>query len=391
MDPRERLARIALARTPGIGPRLYARLLDRFGSGEAALAALPRLVDLGRLPQVRPVAIEAAARELERAEALGVRFVLQGGPGYPARLLHLDDPPPVIALAGDPRLLARRMVAVVGARNASAAGMALTREIARDLAAAGLCVVSGLARGIDAAAHEGALTVDGATLAVLACGLDVAYPPENARLQERIRRHGLLLSERPLGAVPKARHFPARNRLIAALAELVLVVEAAERSGSLVTARFAAELGREVAAVPGSPADARHRGTNRLLREGAHLVESAADVLALLGDRPAPPAPRRRRPPQPDLPLEPWEDAESSPPAEEPSPPARPAAGPAEGGDGSLAERLLALLGPDPVGFDELVRAAGAPADAVREALFELELTGAVRWHSGDRIARGAG
>jgi len=393
MDPHERLARIALARTPGIGPRLFARLLERFGSAREALSALPRLVALGRLPRVRPVGIEVVERELARAEKLGVRLVLRGEPGWPGQLEHLDDPPPVIALCGRPETLERRVVAVVGARNASIAGTALAREIARGLAEAGLCVVSGLARGIDAAAHEGALFVDAATVAVLACGPDVTYPPENARLQERIRAHGLLLSERPLGAVAKARHFPARNRLIAALAELVLVVEAAEHSGSLLTARFAAELGREVAAVPGSPADARHRGTNRLLREGAHLVEDAADVLALLAERPPshqpPVALRRTAPPTPapaaadlDLPKVPGENARPAP---------KPGSGAFPAADGSLAGRLLALLGPDPVGFDELVRAAGAGAEAVREALFELELAGAVRWQPGDRIARTAG
>ncbi len=381
LPPRERLCRLALARSRGIGPRLWARLLDRFGSGERALAELPRLVASGRLPRVVPADPETVAREWARAEALGIRLVLRGEGDYPARLHHLEDPPPVVALAGDPATLRGPAVAVVGARHAGAAGMALARELAAGLAAAGVTVVSGLARGIDAAAHEGSLTVDGRAVAVLASGLDRVYPPEHGPLQARIRRHGLLLSERALGAAPKARHFPRRNRLIAALVDCVVVVEAAERSGSLMTARLAAELGREVAAVPGGPGDPRHRGTNRLLREGAHLVEGAEDVLALLAMSP------RSTPPAP--PAGPRASASGDGAgAPVPASAATPAGPPAPG---SLCARLRELLGPEPLALDELARAVGRTAGEVREALAELELSEPLEWHAGDRVARLSG
>ncbi len=378
LSRKERLARLALMRSRGIGPRLHGRLLARYGSGVAAWEALPQLCARGELGRrVSPVPFARVVRELERAEALGIRLVCPEEAAYPARLRHLPDPPPVVALAGDGAALAGPVVAVVGARHASAAGCRLARRLAAGLAEAGVTVVSGLARGIDGAAHEGSLVRPGRAVAVLACGLDRCYPPEHARLQARIREQGLLLSERPLGAAPEARHFPRRNRLIAALAHVVVVVEAAQRSGSLMTARIAGELGREVAAVPGTAGDPRHGGTHRLLREGAQLVERVEDVLALL-----PTAAPGRSGKEP-TPTEPEPPARTTP-TETPAPPAEPSFPETT----SLRDRLRGLLGPEPQPLDALARTLGHPADRLREALLALELELPLRWYPGDLVAR---
>ncbi len=377
--PEEKLARIALARCPGIGPVLHARLLRRFGDGLAALRALPDLMARGRIRGDRVVCPEEAARELARAERLGARLLVLGEADYPARLAHLPDPPPVVALRGDIARLDGPAVAVVGARNASANGRAFARRMARELADAGILVISGLARGIDTAAHEGALEGAGGTAGVLACGLDVAYPPENAELMEAIAANGLLLSERPFGEPPRATHFPRRNRLIAALSLAVVVVEAAERSGSLMTARLAAELGREVMAVPGTPLDPRHRGTNRLLREGAALVQSAAEVLELLDGMAGTlrvPTAGRTTVPEPTV-MGTEERRETAPPN--------------AAAEAPLRERLESRLAPEPLAVDELVRQCQASAADVQEALLELELAGRITWHPGNRVSRTTG
>lgn len=388
-DRGERLARLALARSAGIGPVLYFRLLARFGSAAGALEALPRLVALGRIPRVVPGDTERAEAELALAEARGARVLLHGDPGYPSILDSLEDPPPVLTCLGRHELLERPAVAIVGARNASANGCSFARALARRTADAGLTVVSGLARGIDAAAHEGALAGEASTIAVTASGVDLAYPPENAALMERIAADGLVVSERPMGAEPRARHFPRRNRTIAALSLGVVVVEAAERSGSLMTARLAAELGREVMAVPGTPLDPRHRGTNRLLREGATLVESVEDIRAALGPvvRGAPPpraAPRApaARPAAPAAPCPAEADTMPAAPAPETAAPAHLS---------PLARRIDAQLAPEPLAVDELVRQCGAAAAEVQQALFELELEGRIAWHPGNRVARVSG
>ncbi len=373
IGPEEKLARIALARSAGVGPVLWSRLLRRYGSALAAHRALPGLVSRGRIGGGRIVSLEEAARELEVAERLGARILVRGEPGYPARFAHLSDPPPVLSLRGEAALLEGPAVAVVGARNASANGRAFAREMARELADAGLLVISGLARGIDTAAHRGALEAVGGTAAVLACGLDVAYPPENRELMEAVADGGLLLGERPFGEPPRAKHFPRRNRLIAALSLAVVVVEAAERSGSLMTARLAAELGREVMAVPGTPLDPRHRGTNRLLREGAALVQSAAEVLDLLDGLGGVPPPRRSRMPA--------AVAEARSTVAPPAPPT------AEG----LRDRLESCLAPEPLAVDELVRQCQASAADVQEALLELELAGRITRHPGNRVSRTTG
>jgi DNA processing protein len=265
----------------------------------------------------------------------------------------------------------------VGARNASANGRMFAHNLAGELAAAGLLVVSGLARGIDAAAHDGALAAGAPTVAVIASGVDVAYPSDNAELMERIVGAGAVVSERPLGAVPQARHFPRRNRLISGLSLGVVVVEAAPQSGSLITARLAAEQGREVMAVPGSPLDPRHRGTNQLLRDGATLVESAADVVAALGPLAVAPARPRERAPQ------------RAGPQKHPTP-AQPSPEPQINGTDVLG-RVCERLGPEPLLVDELIRQCRASTSEVQRALMELELDGRLERHPGNRVSLAAG
>lgn len=356
----ERLARLRLARTDGIGPLGFGQLLEAHGS---ALAACERLA-----ADRRRLADEGAATgEMERAERIGARHVLLGEADYPALLTALSDPPPVLVVAGDMALAARPVVAMVGARNASAAGRGLAEEMAKALGETGWVVASGLARGIDSAAHRGALTTG--TIGCVAGGVDIAYPPENAALQAEIAEGGLLLSELPPGTEPQARHFPRRNRLIAGVARGLVVIEAAPGSGSLITARLAAEAGREVMAVPGHPADPRSRGGNRLLKDGAVLVEEAADVLAALSpfavfERPVferqAPKPRRA--------------ARIVP---------KPVGQKLEAGEG-----FLSLLSQSGVTVDELVRASGLPASDVQARLADLEIDGQVVRLAGGRVAR---
>ena len=287
LDGDEAFARIRLLRSPNIGPVTYAQLLRRFGSGAAALTALPDLAARGGGSH-RAVAERVVAEEIRGVRRAGARYLFFDSPEYPPLLRAIDAPPPILIARGDAAIAARVAVAVVGARNASAGAVQLARDLSRRLSGGGVAVVSGLARGIDAAAHEGALSAGGAdtncgrTIAVIAGGIDVAYPPENAVLQARIAAEGLLLTEMPPGVEPQARHFPARNRIIAGIAAGTLVVEAAPRSGSLITARLAGEAGREVMAVPGSPLDARSMGCNGLIRDGAVLVRHAEDVIDAL-------------------------------------------------------------------------------------------------------------
>lgn len=339
----ERVAWLRLARTPGLGPLTFQRLITRFGAADAALDALPRM---GRLT---PPSQSTAEDELAGLERMGARLVAVCEPDYPELLASLDPPPPVLAFHGDLTLAHKRAIALVGAREASAAGLTLAAMLARDLGAAGLVTVSGLARGIDGAVHKASLATG--TIAVLAGGLDQPYPPQNLALHQAIVERGLVVSEQPLGHKARAKDFPRRNHIISGLALAVLVVEAAERSGSLITARAAGEQGRDVMAVPSSPLDARGRGGNALLKEGAILVESADDVLAALD---AAPRPIRRTQPLPLF------DA---------------AAAPAEG----LVGKLAALLSPTPVHVNTLARLLEAPVGAVGAALTELELTGAAQ------------
>ncbi|PWE16652.1 DNA-protecting protein DprA [Marinicauda salina] len=327
--------------------------MDRFDTPEAAIEALPRLARRGgRVDPIRIVSRAAAEDEIAAVEAVGARLLCACEPDFPALLAAIDPPPPVISARGALDANAQPACALVGARNASAVGLRFAGDLARGLGARGVTVVSGLARGVDGAAHAGALETG--TIAVLAGGIDQIYPPEHAELHAAIGETGLLVSESPPGHVATARDFPRRNRLISGLSLGVVVVEAAERSGSLITARLAAEQNREVMAVPGSPLDPRSKGTNRLLRDGAALIESVDDVLAILEQGPRPQAAEPpgdaydAEPPEPNI------DAEAD----------------------DVRERIVALLSPSPVSRDELARAAGASPRAVMAALVELELAG---------------
>ncbi|MGG5807820.1 DNA-processing protein DprA [Falsiroseomonas sp. CW058] len=368
MTPTESLARLRLARGEGIGPATFRRLLARHGSGVAALAALPRIAAQSGRPLLAGPA-DAAEREMEALHRIGAQLLHLDGPGYPPLLAMTEDPPPLVAVLGDAAVLLRRQVGVVGGRAASAGGRRIAEELAAGLTTGGLAVTSGLARGIDAAAHLGALGAHGRTVAVVAGGLDQPYPPENAALQARIAAEGgAVVAEAPLGTAPLARHFPRRNRIVAGLCLGVVVVEAAQKSGSLITARLALEAGREVYAVPGSPLDPRARGGNDLIRQGAHITETAEDVIAHL-----PPAPR-------GLPLfQPRID----PP--EPATPEVDAATPL-GGDAQLLE----MIGTTPVAVDDLVRRCHLSAPAVQAILLDLELSGLVEPLPGNRVARSA-
>ncbi len=357
----ERLAALRLIRTPRVGPVTWAQLVRRFGSPVAALAALPDLATRGggKPPAVPPP--ERAEREMAVTHQLGATLLFLGEAGYPPLLAEADGAPPLLAVKGRVELLERPAVAMVGARNASAAARKMARELASELGRAGWLVVSGLARGIDTAAHEGSLATG--TCGVIASGLDIAWPPENASLQARIGEEGVLLAEQPPGTQPLARHFPTRNRIIAGLTRGTLVVEAAPRSGSLITARLAGEAGREVMAIPGSPLDPRARGCNALIREGATLVETAGDVIEALTTVSG--GLRQER-----LPF----DAGPSRLEE-----------PGEGERRALAD----LLGPVPVAVDELIRQSGLSAAQVAGVLLELELAGRLERHAGNRVSWG--
>ena len=369
---------IRLARTEGVGPLTFRRLLARHGTAAAAIAELPRLARNGGRASPPDVPLrEAIARERDRLEKLGGCFLVLGEPAYPPLLALLADAPPVLACLGDPAALAGPAVALVGGRNATANGELVAERLAADLAGAGLVVVSGLARGIDAAAHAGALAT-GRTVAAVAGGLDCPYPAEHAALQARIAVAGAVVTEAPLGTIPQARHFPRRNRIIAGLALGVVVIEAALRSGSLITARLAQDAGREVFAVPGSPLDPRARGSNDLIRQGAQLTETAADVLDNLPDHPgreglarSPLFARARRTVAPDAPADPAAEAADPPAA-------------------ALAEarvRLAELLGPAPTAVDDLLRRCQLSPSAVLAALLELELAGRIETLPGQRVA----
>jgi DNA processing protein len=341
-------------------------LLRRFGSAGEALAQLPQLGRRGLKAMPRA----EAERELAALDRIGAAPVCWGEPSYPAHLAAVEDAPPVLTVLGNPDLLHLPMVAVVGARNASANGRRLAHDLAAELGAAGIVVVSGMARGIDAAGHAGA--IETGTAAVVAGGVDVVYPEENRGLYRALAERGAVVAELPPGTEPQARHFPRRNRIISGMALGVVVVEAAARSGSLITARFALEQGREVFAVPGSPLDPRCRGTNDLLRNGATLTENAADVTAQLGPllqgaQPLPPAARRT------LRL----------PFDAPARPIAPAPVAAEGDLDLLVERL----GPTPVAVDELVRQCQLSAAAIATLLLELELAGRVERHPGNLVS----
>ncbi|MFC5736754.1 DNA-processing protein DprA [Sinirhodobacter huangdaonensis] len=359
----ETLARLRLARSRRVGATTFHRLLAEHGSAAAALAALPEIARAAGAEGYAPCPEGVARAELAAGRRAGARLLSFAAPGYPAALADLDDAPPLLWALGDPALAARPMIALVGARNASSLGLRMAQRLAQELGAAGFTVVSGLARGIDAAAHEAALA--SGTIGVQAGGIDVIYPAENTALSARMAGQGLRLAELPPGTQPQARHFPQRNRIIAGLARATVVIEAAARSGSLLTARNALDYGREVMAVPGHPMDARAAGCNLLLRDGALLVRGAEDVIEALGAVMS--APRPARP---------------MPPAAAKSPPPGPAATDAPA-------RVLAALGPSPTPEDALLRTLGLEAPVLAQVLVLLELEGQVTRHPGGLFSLG--
>lgn len=350
------LARIRLIRSASVGPVTYRQLVARFGSAQSALDAIPDLARRGGGKPPRLFGLDEAERERTRVEKLSGRYLILGQGLYPPLLAELDDAPPLLIAKGNLNLLDRPAVAIVGARNASAAACRFARGLAHDLGTEGLVVVSGLARGIDSAAHDGAL--ESGTIGVIAGGIDIFYPAENQSRQEAMFERGLVLAEMPPGTEPRARHFPYRNRIIAGATSGTVVVEAAPRSGSLITARLAAEAGREVMAIPGSPLDPRAQGCNQLIRDGATLVQNAADVVEAIG-------PGRARVASPMSHFE-----KASPEFDE-----------------EAVDSVQVLLGPSPVPVDEIIRLSGAASGAVQMALLELDLAGRLDRHAGNRVS----
>ncbi|MBY5931873.1 DNA-processing protein DprA [Tateyamaria omphalii] len=360
----DQFTRLRLLRSRRVGIATYKRLLIEHGTAQNALAALPEVARAARVENYQPCPEGVVHAELKAGRALGARLVAQGDARYPTPLTDLSDAPPFLWVLGDTDLLQRPMIALVGARNASSLGTRMARALARDLGSEGYVVVSGLARGVDAAAHLAAL--DTGTIAVQAGGVDTIYPAENARLAEDIAARGARISEQPLGLQPMARHFPARNRIISGLSAATIVVEAAAKSGSLITARDALDLGRDVLAVPGHPMDARASGCNMLIRDGATLVRDAADVIEAL----APIAPK----PAPELPLE----VPAQPPKDRRN----------LQQTAALHQQILSRLGPSPVAEDQLIRDLGAPTATVAPALVELELDGSIDRAPGGLLTR---
>jgi DNA processing protein len=363
LSEEQRLDWLRLIRSDNIGPRTFRDLINHYGGARAALDALPALARRGGASgPTRICSREDAAAELKAARARGIDFVALGEPDYPPRLQMIDDAPPLLAVRGKLAVLARPLVAIVGSRNASAAGVKFAERLARDLGQAGFGTVSGLARGIDAAAHRASLATG--TIAVLAGGHEKIYPAEHVDLLEQILTEGAAVSEMPLAWEPRARDFPRRNRLISGLSAGVVIVEAARRSGSLITARLAGEQGREVFAVPGSPLDPRAEGTNGLLKQGAIMVTEADDVIAAL-------VPILGR--SFDVPIE---------------EPARDGPGPldVDTGDDERA-RIVGLLGPTPVSIDDLVRLSGTSPAIVRTVLLDLEIAGRVERHGAAMVS----
>jgi DNA processing protein len=362
LDAAQRLAWLRLIRSENIGPVTFRELINHFGSGIAAIEAVPELAERGGR-RIRLCPVEDAERELDGLTRLGGKLIAMGETDYPPALRHISDAPPLIALRGDAACLQRPIVAIVGSRNASVAGRKFAAQIAAGLGNDDYVVASGLARGIDAAAHQAALAAG--TVAVLAGGLDQIYPPENTELAERIvAAGGAPLSEMPFGWVPRGRDFPRRNRIISGIALGVVVIEAASRSGSLITARCAGEQGRIVFAVPGSPLDPRAAGSNRLIKDGAQMVTELDDITSEL-------RPILRRPEA--GPTDIAEGAEEGP-------------APTDVDDAGRAA-ILSALGPTPVEIDEIIRFTGLKPAIVHLALLELALAGRLERHGGQRVS----
>jgi DNA processing protein len=356
----QRIDWLRLIRSDNVGPRTFRSLINHFGSARAALGRLPDLAQRGGAARrLRICSEQDAAAELIAGRKIGVSLVAPTEPGYPPRLALIDDAPPLLGARGTLEVLMRPMIAIVGSRNASGAGLKFTERLARDLGDAGFVIASGLARGIDQAAHRA--SIDSGTVAVLAGGHDRVYPSEHEDLLDAVLQSGAAISEMPLGHAPRARDFPRRNRLISGVALGVVVVEAAHRSGSLITARIAAEQGREVFAVPGSPLDPRAAGTNDLIKQGATLTTEAADVINMVQ-------------PIMERPVElPTREPEDIPSYDEP--------------DNSDRTRIVGLLGPSPIGLDDLIRMAGTSPAVVRTVLLELELAGRLERHGGGLVS----
>jgi DNA processing protein len=356
---------LRLIRSRRVGAVTYHRLIAEHGSAAAALAVLPAIATAAGVENYNICPLEVVRHEMAQGRLAGARLICHGGAGYPAALMDMADAPPVLWVLGDAGLLQRPMVAMVGARNASSLGLRMARRLAETLGQSGQVVVSGLARGIDGAAHEAAL--DTGTVAVMAGGVDVVYPVENAELAAMIAAKGCRVSEQPPGLIPQARHFPLRNRIVAGLSRAVIVVEAASRSGSLITARDALDLGRDVLAVPGHPFDARAAGCNQLIRDGATLVRSAADVMEAIGADHVPQA----------------VPAVQAAPLPGPVPQRRPLADIA-----ALHGQILSRLGPSPVAEDQLIRDLALPPATVAPELLALELDGHILRQAGGLLSR---
>jgi len=361
----DRIDRLRLLRSRRVGAVTFHRLMAEHGSAAAALAALPAVAKAAGVEEYEVCPRGVVEAEMRQGRALGARLIVHGEAGYPALLAEVPDAPPILWALGDVSLLARPMVAMVGARNASSLGVRMAKRLGSGLSEAGFTVVSGLARGIDAAAHEAALEGPGGTVAVMAGGIDVIYPPENTALARDIAARGCRISEHPPGLDPQARHFPLRNRIVAGLSRAVIVAEAAAKSGSLITAKAALEYGREVMAVPGHPFDARASGCNILIRDGAVLVRGTSDVLEALG------APTR---PEPEVRL---------PPLPGPEAPQRPLKEVAV-----LHSMILSRLGPSPLAEDQLVRDLKVTPAELAPELLNLELEGRIARQPGGLLAR---
>jgi DNA processing protein len=358
----QRLDWLRLIRSQNVGPRTFRALLNHFGGARAALAALPTLARRGggtSTPQI--CSRDDAAREIEAAAKLGISLVALGEANYPLRLQMIDDAPPLIAIRGETSVLSLPLVAIVGSRNASAAGVKITERLTRGLCAAGFAIASGLARGIDAAAHRASIATG--TVAVLAGGQDRVYPPEHIDLLDDILTTGAALTEMPLGWEPRARDFPRRNRLISGLSLGVVIVEAAKRSGSLITSHLALEQGREVFAVPGSPLDPRAEGTNSLIKQGATPVTEANDIISVLRPIMGTDLPAREQ------------DSEDEEKAVEADP------------EPDDRARIVALLSPTPVSIDDLIRLSRTSPRIVRMVLLELEIAGRIERHGGGLVS----
>lgn len=388
----QRIDWLRLIRSDSIGPRTFRALVNQYGGAAAALEALPDLARRRGKPGLKVATRAQAEREMAQAARGGIRFVALGEPDYPKTLQAIDTAPPLIAVRGSAAALSRPTVAIVGSRNASAAGLTFTERLARDLGQSGYAIVSGLARGIDTRAHKAA--IETGTAAVLAGGHDKIYPHENEALLQRILDEGgAAVSEMPLGWEPRGRDFPRRNRLVSGLSYGVVVVEAARRSGSLITARFALEQGREVFAVPGSPMDPRAEGTNDLIREGAILCASALHVTSVL-------EPLIGAEPRSEGAEEPassrygdvealWDELDISGVAPAPdadTDPFRPGFDRVDA-MASESDRIVDLLGSAPVSIDDLVRQSGLPARVVQHTLLELEIDGRLERHGGNAVS----